>query len=498
MAADHHNGPPEPRRPLASDLILLAFVATVGALAGLRAGGVIGWPWALVLAPFTIAGVVFVCGMLAMQFRPRLEWLRDLFGPAHKDLVTPAPDHLEPPLAGTGAGQRILVEHPELLAALCHGFRMCKLRPTVLGRPVTDPWGVYAAATLASADAFQEIELVARLHVQRFATRGRQAMGRMPSDAQVMKRAVDAFRRCAARSGSDRANADCPFEHVTVVFGSRSPNRDEHLKSIAPKVRALLERQYPQLATGRLADGSAIRYTEWQQQVAHSRKELDRLRKEHERLARKYDETLRALADARTQVDTLAAGLDSARQQAQETALARARESIQARQAALEREQQAHARSLRQFDAERERLLASIEALSAERDAIEHALFAADDVAETGPPIAPDALTGLRVLLVGGNEGYLPPIREHLHGFGVQLLHEDGPGATEHVAGVHVVVLWTRYLNHPTYFAVKRECRLRGVPLGFWMSRSPGSLLAVIMEARSGVEAATSDVVEAM
>jgi len=52
---------------------------------------------------------------------------------------------------------------------------------------------------------------------------------------------------------------DCPFEHVTVIFGTRSPNRDANLRSVAPKVRALRERRYPQLTTTRLADGSAVK-----------------------------------------------------------------------------------------------------------------------------------------------------------------------------------------------------------------------------------------------
>ncbi len=79
-----------------------------------------------------------------------------------------------------------------------------------------------------------------------------------------MRMALDAFRPCAQKAEVGRGHPDCPFEHVTVIFGAESPNRDANLRSVAPKVRALLERQYPQLKTAQLSDGSHVKFAEWQ------------------------------------------------------------------------------------------------------------------------------------------------------------------------------------------------------------------------------------------
>jgi hypothetical protein len=112
-------------------------------------------------------------------------------------------------------------------------------------------------------------------------------------------------------------------------------------------------------------------------------------------------------------------------------------------------------------------------------------LFCEAEAEAAAEPIPGTAVTGMRVLLVGGTERQIPPIREYLESHGVQLLHEDGPGAAELVTGVHIVVLWTRYVSHPTAFALKRECRVRDVPIFYWTRTSPVSLIALIAAARS-------------
>lgn len=459
-----------------------AFLIAALGLPVLRAAGVIGMSWALVFAPFTVAGVLFVGAALWLLAQPKLAALRGMFGTLETTL-TPAPDHLEPPLGAQGSSERILVQHPELLAALCHGFRMLKLQSVVLGRPVTDPWGVYGAAVLASSLELEQVRLLARRHTQRYAAQGRTQLRRTPSDAQVMKRAVQHFHRCAAKSGN-RGNPDCPFEHVTVIFGTHSPNRDAHLKAIAPKVRALLERQYPQLATARLADGSTVEFTKWQKQAMQDRRELARLGREHERTTHRLEATLAELDETRKREHRLTANMETVRNQARTAAREEQVRRVSDLQSALERARLDHSRDLERAEAERAQLLATIESLSNERDALDRALFAEGD-GEPGDPDLPATMTGLRVLLVGGTERQVPPIREYLEARGAQMLHQDGHAAADLVAGVHIVVLWTRYMSHPTAFAVKRECRVRGVPFVYWTRTSPVSLIGLLAAART-------------
>jgi hypothetical protein len=103
-------------------------------------------------------------------------------------------------------------------------------------------------------------------------------------------------------------------------------------------------------------------------------------------------------------------------------------------------------------------------------------------------------LAGLRVLLVGGEEAQVPSIREHLEARGIQLLQQDGASAADLMQGAHLVVLWIRYVSHPTAFTVKRECRNRRVPLTYWTRTSPASLAALIEEAASAARMAGSSV----
>jgi hypothetical protein len=473
---------------IARGLFLIAALA----LPALRAAGVIDTSWTLVLAPFTVAGVLFVGVALWMLARPKLDALRGTFGAFGEATLTPAPDHLEPALGAEDAGERILVQHPELLAALCHGFRMMKLQPIVLGKPVTDPWGVYAATLLASSLELEQVRLLARRHTQRYAALGRKELRRTPSDAQVMKRAVQHFHRCAAKSGK-RGNPDCPFEHVTVIFGTRSPNRDAHLKAIAPKVRALLERQYPQLATARLADGSTVEFSKWQKQAMQDRKELARLGKEHERTTHRLEAALADFAEAQKREDRLNAKMEALRTDARAAAREEQAKHVGDLQSALERGRLEHMRELERAEGEKAQLLATIETLSNERDALERALFAEPEGDDTAGQESTTALSGMRVLLVGGSERQVPPIREYLESRGVQLLHQDGPAAAELVGGVHIVVLWIRYMSHPTAFALKRECRIRGVPVVYWTRTSPISLVALVASAQASAALETAN-----
>src|SRR5690606_13731277 len=111
----------------------------------------------------------------------------------------------------------ILAQHPEILAALCHGFRMKQLILSVLGQPVTDPWTVYETALTASSDELAQLQIVAAAHTGLVAKSARKNGVRL-SDAQAMKKAIEAFHPCAAKAEAGRGHPDCPYEHITAVF----------------------------------------------------------------------------------------------------------------------------------------------------------------------------------------------------------------------------------------------------------------------------------------
>jgi hypothetical protein len=468
-------------------LITIGVAAVVLPL--LRAFQLVRWPWGLAFAPFTTIGMVFAIMMAAVSLRPTWIAFRARAGTLGAGAgTTPPPEQLAPPQHAEDADERILADHPELLAALCHGFRKLRFVPTVLGRPVTDPWAVYEAAVSASSIDLLQLRLLARRHVERFAGF---AKGRRPSEAQVMKRAIEAFQKCSTRSLGSRVDPDCSFEHIVVIFGTQSsPNRDTHLASLAPKVRVLLERQYPQLATTRLDDGSHMKYAEWNKQAALDRAELARLQRDQVRLAESVEETASQLKAARAQVASLHDAAETTRREARTAARAEQGRLTDELRATIERAQQEHTRQLQRADGERDRLQETVDELSAERDMFERLLFSSADE-DTVVPAETDGLAGLRVVLVGGEEAQMPPIREHLEALGIQFVQQDGSGAADKVAGAHLVVLWIRYVSHPTAFTIKRECRNRRVPLTYWTRTSPASLAALIAQAAASADVAS-------
>ena len=446
-------------------------------LPALRLLAVIDWPWAVVLAPFTAVGVVFAGVIGVFFYREQFALLRT--GAAG---TTPPPDHLDPPPGADAGDDRILAQHPEILAALCHGFRMKRLLPTVLGQPVTDPWGVYTAALTASAGELESLRLLATLHTARFAQSGRKG-GRRPSDADAMRAAIDAFHRCASNAEAGRGHPDCPFEHVTVIFGTRSPNRDANLRSVAPKVRALLERRYPQLTTARLADGSSVKFADWRKTASEDRAELVRLRKEHERQDRTVIELRAQVVDERARVDVLRDAADAQRRQAHEAARAEQEQVVAELRAAVERAARDHTRDRQRHEAAMSKLSAVVDSLTHERDSLELALLASAGSADEADPASDVDLSGVRVLLVGGEARQVPPIGERLESLGAHLLHDDGVAAGEHIGHVQLVVFWIRYLSHPTYFGVRQRARAARAPHCYWMRTSPDSLVALVARA---------------
>ncbi len=451
-----------------------------------RAIGIVGWPWALVLAPFTLAGVVFsgiyVLTVFARFFEPAR---RMLYGQTDDGAgATAPPEQLEPPLAADAIGEHILVEHPELLAALCLGFRKMRFLPVILGRSVTDPWGIYASALTASSMELEQLHIIARKHTEAFASSPRMNKRGRQSDSEVARHAVEAFRQCAEKSGKRGISIDCTFEHVVAIYGSRVPSRDAHLKSVAPRVRALLEREYPQIRTASLADGTHVKYSEWQKQAAQDRKELVHERKEHERVRRNVDEMTREMADTRSQMETLRASVETARNEARAAARTEQAQWLEEFRAAMERTHAEDVRQVQRLNVEVEKNAALIEALTAERDELERALFS--EGAEDEDEALPDgqALAGLRVLLVGGDDRQAKPVRELAESFGVQMVHDDSLNAVQLVASTDIVVFWIRYLRHPKYYAVRRECRVRGARHCYWMRTSPASLVSLLSRTR--------------
>ena len=454
--------------------VVVATIVIVGL--SLRVLGFIDWAWALVLSPFTAVGVVVAAGIIGFLVP---QWLVER-RPA--GATTPAPDQLDPPAVTDEADFRILVQHPEILAALCHGFRMKRLLPSVLGQAITDPWGVYKAALTASPGELDSLRMLAALHTARLAGSARKDGGRL-SDAQTMRSAVDAFRPCASRAEAGKGHPDCPFEHVTVIFGAKSPSRDANLKSVAPKVRALLERQYPQLKTARLTDGSDVRFTDWGHRAAQDRSDMAQLRAERDRQEHAIRDLRAKLDEERARVEALRAASEAHRRQVLETARTEQAQVVADLRAAVHRADIEHGREIERQQTAASKLEAANEALAIERDSLELALLGSDATANDGEPAPDQDLSGVRVLLVGGEAQQTIPLREHLEARGAQLVHDDSVAAAEHVAHVQLVVFWIRYLSHPTYFAVRHRVRTARVPHRYWGRTSPSSLVALVASA---------------
>jgi hypothetical protein len=445
-------------------------------LATIRGLGIVDWSWAVMFAPFTVIGLLAVCVLGAFLTRQWWALRRADEG------VTPAPEQLEPLPPTEDADLQVLSQHPELLAALCHGFRMKRLMPVVLGVPVTDPWGVYQASFQASETQLSELTMLASGHTTRLAESGRKDGGRV-SDAVAMRRAVDAFRQCASRIEAGKGDPDCPFEHVVAIFGAKSPNRDANLRSVAPRVRTLLERQYPQLKTARLGDGSDGRFSDWGQDASASRAEVTRLRTERTRHEGTIRELRAALAEEQQRVESLRAAADDHRRQSVDAARAEQAAVVADLRASLVRAEAEQARERQRLQASHDKLAAAHEALASERDLLERALLATGDDAADGRAVPEVDLAGVRVLLVGGEANQVRPLREHLEARGVTLLHDDSVAAAEHVPHVQVVVFWIRYLSHPTYFGVRQRVRSTRTPHRYWGQTSAGSLTGLIVDA---------------
>jgi hypothetical protein len=341
---------------------------------------------------------------------------------------------------------------------------------------------VYAASLQASSSELGQLALLASAHTARFAESGRKDGGRV-SDAVAMRRGVDAFRQCATRVEAGKGNPDCPFEHVVVIFGAKSPNRDAHLRSVAPRVRTLLERQYPQLKTARLGDGSGVRFSDWGQDASASRAELTRLRTERTRHEGTIRELRAALAEEQQRVESLRAAADEHRRQSVDAARAERAAAVADLRASLVRAEAEQARERQRLQAAHDKLAAAQEALVSERDLLERALLATAGGADDARPVPEVDLAGVRVLLVGGEANQVRPLREHLEARGATLLHDDSVAAAEHVPHVQVVVFWIRYLSHPTYFGVRQRVRSTKTAHRYWGQTSPGSLMGLIIDA---------------
>jgi hypothetical protein len=461
--------------------LLLVVGALAVTLAMLRVFGVVQWSWVVVLAPFTVIGAATAIGVTAFLYRDQLEAVgaRVLGRRAPAVTTTPPPDHLEPPRSAVEAGESILAEHPEILAALCHGFRMKKLLPSVLGQSLSDPWAVYQAAVVASPTLLVQLRVLAAMHTTVLARTKRKDGDRI-SDASAMRMALDAFRPCARKAEAGGGHPDCPFEHVTVIFGAESPNRDANLRSVAPRVRALLERQYPQLETARLSDGSQVKFAEWQRRASQERAEILQLRKERERHAGVIDDMRARLAEAEGRVDALNDAAEGHRRRAIESARDAQACVVADLRAAIERADRKHVQEVQRYAAESARLSSAHKALASERDALELALLSAAAPADDADSGSLPDLTGVRVLLVGGEPRQTAPLRDRLESLGAQLMHDDSVAAVEHVPRAHVVVFWIRYLSHPTYFGVRHRVRALKTPHCYWSRTTPSSLAAVV------------------
>jgi hypothetical protein len=85
----------------------------------------------------------------------------------------------------------------------------------------------------------------------------------------------------------------------------------------------------------------------------------------------------------------------------------------------------------------------------------------------------------------------IKPVREFAESLGVQMLHEDSVKAVQLVGSVDIVVFWIRYLSHPKYHTVHRECRVRGIHHCYWMRTSPAGLVSLLARARRSGDTVT-------
>jgi hypothetical protein len=461
----------------------------------LRGAGLVDWPWAVALAPLAAFGLISPLSTLVRRvgfwLRDSISILRPGAGPRGE---TPVPEFLEPVHQAEGTQDRILAEHPEILAAICLGMRHKPYAGFVLGHDVRDPWGVYEAAHDASAEDLEELRHAAAHHVRAFQERSRMKLGRSPAPSRVLKQTVGAFRKCAIRAEAGRNDVECTFEHLATIYGVSVPSRDRHLKDLAPRVRHLLERQYPQLATAQLADGSAVKFEEWREQAAAERRELKRLRREHQRLEERLEEAQDETAEARAETETLRASLADERARAHREARAEREQDFEELREMTDARAQELQRQLHRMEVEHGRLKGTIDELTAERRELEEALFPPEDD-EGGADVDPSRLAGLRVLLVGGYDRQVAPLREALEAHGAQLLHEDSYAAVELVTGVKLVVIWIRYVSHSVSDPVRRECKVRGVPVQYWPRTSSESFVRLVSRGveRAGIPAAAAE-----
>jgi len=454
------------------------FLGAAALLPVLRAAGLVDWPWAVAMAPLAAVGAFAFGAGVWRRLAPAVvePWRRMLR--VGGVVLTPAPARLERLSEDTGP-HAILAKHPELLAALCLGFRTRRRASRVLGRPVSDGWGIYEAATAGAPECFDELAELAVLHTHAYAVRGQREDGAIASESRTLRKAMSAFRNCAVKAKAGTTNVSCTFEHVVVMFGAKVPSRDEKLRAVVPRLRSLLEWKYPRLAEARSeAESPTAEIERLKRELVRERNEITRARRDAERQRRKLEDARAALADAAAERKARKASTRATRQWARTEARAEQEEALAELRAALEEERAALERQAARFEAERERLAAAYEALSADHDALEAALFQQDADEESQVPDV--LLPGVRILLVGGHEGQLPTLRAFLAERGVQLLHHDGPTAADRVGGMDLVVLWVRWVSHATAAAVKRECGAREVPIAYWKRVSPESLLAVV------------------
>ncbi len=407
---------------------------------------------------------------------------------------SPPPARLESPVDITSRREGIVVDHPELLAAVCHGLRKEKIVRSVLGRPTADPWGVYREALVGGDEGLEAVRTAAVAHTERFRERGRAAKGRKAPEAQVLKNAVHTFEQCARKAEAGHNSPECTFEHLTVIYGVDLPSRNRHLMEAVPRVRRLLKLMYPELDLDSAVNSGPRSSKEARREVVRARREVARLTKANEQLEESLAEAEAALEKAKAVRESLRARFESHRHRSRAEADSVREEVWREAEASIESARQDRAGEIKRLEFDKRQLQKQLDEVTRERDAFERALFSGDEEgAEDGDDVsgsvAAERLAGTRILLVGGMERQVPPIREHLEAHGVQLLHEDSHAAAGMLDTVHVVVLWTRFLSHSIAEAVKGECRARELPWLYWTRASPGTLLQLLIE-EAGEDAA--------
>jgi hypothetical protein len=394
------------------------------------------------------------------------------------ELLEPAPGELVSPQFSEASELRFLNDHPELLAAAVLGVSRAGTVRMIGEVASTDPWKIYRVLSEGSA-AMEEAFLKDMRRLAEEACLAEQGSTSRPMRIRMTRIALEWFQCAARKSGAEDLTLPEVFYPLVIALGLGAPGNHRPLASLAPRVRALIETEYPGMASVVLKDGTRISYHDWQRQALANEKQIRRLESKNARLEKRVQCLEARAGDLGAELEAWPARASAREKEAE----SRARQAVGQDLAAL-REQVKELRGRAEAaegsaKADQLALLATIEALSKERESLSAMLAQREQpgngATEELPPPAPG-----RILLVGGEAKYVEPLRNQLAEHGVQVLHASDNTAAAMISSADQVVFWTRFLTHSTFYAVRNICKARGVKYACWPTTSPASLIRLL------------------